>query len=318
MHEEDTLPDAPIVPIERKPTISASGSGSAVGHDGLVQDRRQATKETLPSRVVSKPVPQAQILDPREFQLGQIRRRFSPKETVQNGGALLKFNIVPSDPDFPFEMTALECLLSVPLTYPETKPSLKVGNKDIPRGFSFNIEEGFDGLVKERPRATLLELMKLLDKNLEFFLSAPKAETVKFVPNKDTRHLGTVPSRSVEPAIVPPTMDMASRNVNISLPQPVRTFTPNERAEASKRRESETRQLEARMGRMPLFKVSGLHSHNPPYYNSVHKSSHGQWMERDVFIMLVRKFHKLWRLVTQMLFKVARDSIALIHLALLY
>jgi len=245
----------------------AEGSTSASapnlpGEDGMIQDRRQAVTKPVPtSRVVPKPIPQAQTKDPREFQLGQIRRRFSPKETKQSagGGALLKFSLPPSDPDFPFEMTALECLLSVPARYPKDRPSLKVGNKDIPRGFALNVEAGFDGLANDKPDASLLDLVKALDKNLEAFLSAPKAETVKLVPNKDTRHLSAIPSRSVEPTVVPTDVKVGEIANEHAMRAPIRaveTFTAEQKTEAKKKRETETRQLEARMGRLPLYKKS--------------------------------------------------------------
>jgi hypothetical protein len=237
---------------------SSADSPDVPRDDGTIQDRRQAVTKPVPaSRVVPKPVPQAQTKDPREFQLGQIRRRFSPKETkASSGDALLKFSLTPSDPDFPFEMTALECLLSVPIKYPGARPTLKVGNKDIPRGFALNVEAGFDGLANDKPEASLLELMKALDKNLETFLSAPKADTVKLVPNKDTRHLSVLPSPSVEPrAVVEDKSAISQLTTRISA-KPVETFTAEQKAEASKKREVETRQLEARMGRLPLYKKS--------------------------------------------------------------
>jgi hypothetical protein len=243
--------------------VEASSSGIVITEDGMIQDRRQATNQVPASRVVTKPIPQAQAQDPREFQLGQIRRRFSPKESRHGSATLLKFSLTPSDPDFPFEMTALECLLSVPAAYPKEPPSLKVGNSDIPRGFAFNVEAGFDGLVEEKQDTTLLELMKALDKNLETFLSAPKADTVKLVPNKDTRHLSALPTRSVEPVATPAKhkeSDIGSVSNGKSTPSPAKpvvTFTAEQKAEASKRREAETRQLEARMGRLPLYKKSG-------------------------------------------------------------
>ncbi|XMA17240.1 hypothetical protein WAI453_010031 [Rhynchosporium graminicola] len=265
IHDETRFPGGSTA----KPTheTSESSGESTVTHpvreDGLIQDRRQAVTKPVPtSRVVAKPVPQAQTQDPREFQLGQIRRRFFPKETRQSGSgaALLKFSLAPSDPDFPFEMTALECLISVPANYPEEAPSLKVGNKDIPRGFSLNVEYGFGNLVKEKPESTLLELMKSLDKNLETFLSAPKAETIKILPNKDTRHLSSIPSRSLEPAISPAAAkfvpSISAGKAASDYVEPLITYTAQEKAEALKRRGVETRQLEARMKRLPLYKMS--------------------------------------------------------------
>lgn len=249
--------------------VEASGSGPLVGDDGMIQDRRQAVNKPVPaSRVAQKPVPQQATQDPREFQLGQIRRRFNPKESklarnelssIEEGTALLQFKITPSDPDFPFEMSALEVSLSVPPQYPKQRPSLGVLNKDIPRGFAFNIESGFSGLVSEKQDATLLELMKALDKNLEVFLSVPKAETVKLVPNKDTRHLAVLPSSSVGEATGFGREDVASSNHHEAQfpPKLEQHFTLEQKGEAAKRREVETRQLEARMGRLPLYKKSG-------------------------------------------------------------
>lgn len=247
--------------------VDASGSGVRPDEDGMLLDRRQAVTKPVPaSRVVPKPIPGAQTQSPYDFQLGQIRRRFSPSEQVLQGPegetTVLKFNLTPSDPDFPFEMSALNCQLYVPAGYPESKPRLKVGNRDIPRGFSLNVESGFDGLVKERPDSTLLEFMKALDRNLETFLSAPKVETVKLVLSKDSRHLSTLPSRSVEPAASPVTIQnekpIIQKEVKVApIVKPAPTFTAEEKSQASKRRQAETRQLEARLGRLPLFKKSG-------------------------------------------------------------
>lgn len=232
--------------------------------DGMAQDRHQAVVTPIASRVVPKPVPRTQTEDPREFQTGQIRRRFNPKETRPiQGGTLFKFKLQPSDPDFPFDLSALECSLSVPDAYPEAKPSLAVGNRDIPRGFAFNIESGFDGLIQEKPDATLLELLKALDRNLELFLSAPKADTIKLVPNKDTRHLSAQPQRSIAPArgtelVVHDRKALVKGDNPVSIPtKPAEVFTDQQKEEASKRREIEVRQLEARMGRLPLYKKSG-------------------------------------------------------------
>jgi hypothetical protein len=159
LHDESKLPGAPVTNKGTDEMAGDSGNGPVI-IDGMVQDRRQVTKSVPASRVVQKPVPKAQSEDPRAFQLGQIRRRFNPSESVWMGQAtLLKFNLAPSDPDFPFEMTALICHLYVPNDYPKTKPSLIVGNKDIPKGFSLNVQSGFDGLVQEKPESTLLELM---------------------------------------------------------------------------------------------------------------------------------------------------------------
>lgn len=225
---------------------------------GIQSPRRpkQAVSEALPTRVVPKPVAQSQVKDPRTYQVEQIRRRYSPKETtLQNGDTSLVFKLPPSDPDFPFELEFLECDLRVPLQYPKKAATLVVRNHDIPRGFAINIERGWDALVTERPDATLLTLTNALDKALESLLSEQKTETVKLTIFKDTRHLDGQQAPKVEPKIV------ASSSQTAPAPATRRyarepSFTPEQIAEAKARRAQEVRQLEARMGREPLFHKS--------------------------------------------------------------
>lgn len=217
----------------------------------------QAVTEAAPSRVVPKPVPKAQTEDARGYQIGQIRKRFSPKEsTVENGTSLLVFKLAPSDPDFPFELDSLQCELRVPKTYPKgaQPPTLSIKNKDIPRGFAVNVERGWDRLVQERKGATLLSLTNALDKNLEAFLSEQEAATVKLTIYKDTRHLdGTEQETPApEPAATEPTPRAEPRRRYV----PEESFSKEQIATAKERRTQETRQLEARMGRLPYYHKS--------------------------------------------------------------
>lgn len=230
------------------------------------------------SNVVAVPGPAAasQLRDQRAFQLRQVRRRYSPRETLGAAAAsasastsasaapaasercsVLDFALAPSDPDFPFALDALLCSLIVPPGYPgpdpASRPTLRIRNKDIPRGFAVNVERGFDALARERRNATLLGLMTALDHNLELFLSEKRAETVTFVANADKRHLPAPPGQPAPPAS-PPTDAEALRIASASDPMDV--FTPADQADAQRRRETETRQLEARLGRMVLFQKS--------------------------------------------------------------
>ena len=151
--------------------------------------------------------------------------------------------MTPSDPDFPFEMEGLECVLHVPLTYPKHgKPSLDVKNKEMGRGYQLNVERGFDVLVQKAPQTTLLGHMNALDKQLESLLTQEKAQTIKIVPNAG-------PRRTMEPQSTPQSQ--------LSKPpeptKPAQIYTSEQRRAAQDRREVETRQLEARLGRLPLF-----------------------------------------------------------------
>jgi phage FluMu protein Com len=228
---------------------------------GSSQTRKQAVAEASSSRVVPKPVPESQAQDPRAYQIEQLQRRYSPKEaTAPDGATSLLFKIKPSDPDFPFELAALECDLRVPQAYPDEKPVLHVKNKDIPRGFGINIERGWDGLVEKRPDATLLAHTRELDKNLEKFLSEQKAETVKLVTFRDTRHVEAQKAQTQE--TTQPKQEQVSEPAPPKpTPAPYRyvpepSYTREEITAAKERRALEIRQLEARMKRTPEYRRS--------------------------------------------------------------
>ena len=205
------------------------------------------------SRVIGKPVPKAQTEDPRQFQIKQLKRRFSPTEQNENGGTCYAFTMVPSDPDFPFELAGLECVLHVPDTYPSNgPPSIDVKNKDMGRGYQINVERGFARLAESRPQSTLLGLMNLLDKQLESLLTEQKAETIVIIPNnKSSRNAQRdgpvkIVQDEAQSSQAKPAMDS----------RPQEQYAPEQRHRASERREAETRQLEARIGRLPLFSKS--------------------------------------------------------------
>lgn len=212
-------------------------------------------------RVVQKPVSSLEADDPREFQIRQLRRRFNPIENAAEDGATsLALKMVPSDPDFPFEMAGgLDCVLHVPAKYPAfgARPFLKVKNKEMGRGYQINVERGFDRLAESSPHASLLALMNSLDKKLETLLIEPKAEVpVKIIiPAKHWKPTPSQDSGSAEPESTtaarakPDVVEVVVAAEKI----PPLSYTAEERTAAKSRREAETRQLEARLGRIPLF-----------------------------------------------------------------
>ena len=230
----------------------AQNNSTASGQPpSLTQGRRFIPPPVDGSRVVSRPVPKIQSENPREFQITQLKRRFSPTERSEDGGTGYAFSMAPSDPDFPFEMVGLECVLHVPTTYPkEARPFLDVKNKEMGRGFQINVERGFARLAESRPQSTLLGLMNSLDKQLESLLTEQKAETVTIIPNNARVQNRSAPHvKSVQNVGAPP-----APSITHSDPQNV--FPSEQRRLASERRDSETRQLEARIGRLPLFSKS--------------------------------------------------------------
>ncbi|KAL3464939.1 CHY zinc finger domain protein [Aspergillus heterothallicus] len=208
-----------------------------------------------------RPISQSERSDPREFQLNQLRRRFRPTETTDDSGTTLSFGMAPSDPDFPFELQSLECVLKVPTTYPACgRPSLKVANPEMGADFQENISRGFDDIVDSAlrmgGRETLLNWINSLDRHLERLLTTiERGPTLKFVPNAGrrdgdaSRHLAD-DLKSLTVSHIP------ERKPESRAPPAVKTrpvYTAEERFQAEKRRAVETKQLEARLGRLPLF-----------------------------------------------------------------
>ena len=179
----------------------------------------------------------------------QVVRRFSPRRQEEQDGTHLEFKLVPSDPDFPFELDGLQCELTVPPDWPTNgKPRLRVKNSEIPRGYQINVENGFDGLLL--PSRTLLASFNELDKNLERLLTSEKAQTVKIVANA-SRSDPLVPqvSQANSPKIK---KESSVTTPAVSLP----TYTPEQLREAQSKREADIRQLEARMNRAASFNKS--------------------------------------------------------------
>ena len=201
-------------------------------------------------------MPQSESNDPRGFQISQIKKRFSAREDHGSEGVTsLAFKLIPSDPDFPFEMSALDCLLKVPREFPEQKPSLRVTNKAMDRGFQVNVECGFDMIWNQSSSPTLLNAMKALDRQLEALLTAEKAEVVKLVAH--TRQGASIPIG--EGSIKAPSnanakmpADGTSDNRNKEAPKRVEP-SAERREQARLRREAETRTLESRFSRRPNF-----------------------------------------------------------------
>ncbi|KAL4932814.1 uncharacterized protein BDV17DRAFT_176123 [Aspergillus undulatus] len=210
-----------------------------------------------------RPISKTESSNPRAFQINQLRRRFRPTESNDESGTTLSFGLVPSDPDFPFDLDRLDCALHVPTTYPERgRPSLKVANPEIGAAFQEKVSRGFDNIVDDQlrfgGRGTLLNWMNTLDRHLERLLTTTeRGPTLKFVQN----------ARKEDAQEEATSKDLVDNMNSLALAQEVATkrnfappavevrpvYTAEERGQAEKRRAVETKQLEARLGRLPLF-----------------------------------------------------------------
>ncbi|QNP97776.1 YALIA101S12e03246g1_1 [Yarrowia lipolytica] len=154
---------------------------------GQNQNRSQRVTQADPSRRVARPKPNQE--NQRMNEINQVKRRWKsiteqvPEDAARDAGATtLTFDMAPSDPDFPFEISFLKVKMVVPKNYPKDVPSIEVQNKDIPKGFALNVDAGFYSIAKENlGRTSLLRIMYQLDNRLEEFLKMDKAKTIKIV-----------------------------------------------------------------------------------------------------------------------------------------
>ena len=237
------------------------GAGEAYTHGDTTPapsgDSGQTTTASLPlqpvtPRAVARPATEQGTEDQRASQIRQVQLRFRGKEeSGEDGESLLQFDMQPSDPDFPFEIKALNCVLKVPKIFPHAPPSLRISNKEMERGYQLNVERGFDGIWSELRQKTLLNALKLLDRRLEPLLVAQKAETIKVISNarKEPRKISSPVKEPIKSHSVPPARATSSIQGPIS---PV--LTQARVAEAQSKREVEVQQLKQRLGRDPTFK----------------------------------------------------------------
>ncbi|KAJ5090019.1 hypothetical protein N7532_008703 [Penicillium argentinense] len=235
-------------------------SGVATGVQNLSIGPGQSKQDSAPSHAAQpqRPVSKVEKNDPREFQLNQLRRRYRPDEKSDDNEHTLAFGLVPSDPDFPFELDSLQCVLHVPHSFPGTgRPTLTVTNPEMESAYQMNVARGFDDIVdftmRTNGRGTLLNWMNTLDRQLERLLTTlERGPKLKFVAN--------VGDPAANPETVVKGAPTATKAPEDKVEAPIAkappakpTYTTEQRDKAEKRRSTETKQLEVRLGRLPLF-----------------------------------------------------------------
>lgn len=186
---------------------------------------------------VPKPISHAEVEDPREFQINQIRRRFRPKERHDVNGTHLIFTMTPSDPDFSYKLSGLECILHVPDNYPMHEvPSLEITNEDLDIGKRDLVQQRFKQLANDLKSGSILRWMTVLDRSLERTLSLSQ------ISDADTRD----DSKGVDRAFV-------SKEASTPLSESPPLRKSRDEAGDFKRREREVAQLVSRLGKDPSF-----------------------------------------------------------------
>lgn len=244
----------------------SSTQAIVTGAERLNIGESQSKQSSIPAPVQpQRPVSKLEQSDPREFQINQLRRRYRPQEVNDAQGSTLTFGLVPSDPDFPFELERLQCVLHVPSSYPKGRPTLAVTNSEMEAAYQANVVRGFDDIVdftyRTNGRGTLLGWLNSLDKKLESLLTTlERGPTLKFFANLGDGSTTKEPTKAPEKTISQPSSSQGHGKTPSAAAKPApqaRTVAPKHtagaKAAAEKRRATETKQLEARLGRLPMY-----------------------------------------------------------------
>ncbi|KAJ6188535.1 Zinc finger CCCH-type [Penicillium mononematosum] len=248
----------------------SSAQALVTGAERLEIGENQSKQSSVAGSVQpQRPVSKLEQSDPREFQINQLRRRYRPQEVNDAQGTTLTFGLVPSDPDFPFELERLHCVLHVPSSYPKGRPTLAVTNSEMEAAYQANVVRGFNEIVdftyRTNSRGTLLAWLNSLDRKLESLLTTlERGPTLKFFANlgdgSTTKEPTKAPEKTSSNDLSQPSLSQGHSKTASVAAKPVpqaRTVAPKHTAEAKaaaeKRRATETKQLEARLGRLPMY-----------------------------------------------------------------
>lgn len=201
------------------------------------------------TRPTVKPPNKANNDDKRKLELIQLETRYKStfrliKETSNE--TVVRLAIKPSDPDFPYEIEALQLQLNIPKDYPKSACTVQVLNNDIPKGFAINLEKGYSARVDpSNAHQTLVRQMNWLDRNMETLLQQAPAPTVRFISNLNTnsaavsttddeipQHVKPIAEASIlKPQVNTPVNNQASSSSSSSKPivnyQPASTPRPS-------------------------------------------------------------------------------------------
>lgn len=256
-------------PDQSNDDVSASSSSeprnSGRSNKNNNQNKRpnQRIRQADPSRVVKKPQQSnPKRLSKRDQQIEQLRRAFPDLTNDEHDPTKFRLKLIPTDPDFAFDIQALDFNLYVPLTYPSQPrrdgtfatpseyPMIIVLNKEIPKGFSANVDIGFKSLAEQftQQNRTLLDMINALDRDLEGFLKQEKRATIKIVKNNKPR-----PSSLSNQEGTLNTSESSSQFNRFTIDSPPKLFVP---PEVRKERQAQIDKLKHSLGQSAVWGVS--------------------------------------------------------------
>ncbi|KAJ3009341.1 hypothetical protein HKX48_008026 [Thoreauomyces humboldtii] len=156
--------------------------------------------------ITTDPADRAKLLC--EADLATIERRFSASgyslvltNAVQT---VVRANLVPTDPDFPFELEGLELEIALPTSYPMIPCTIRVLNESIPASLRRNVEKAWTKKATAS-KLLILPMINWLDSQLEALLieSAEPPAKITFINNERHQRGVSVPERELSMGVVP-------------------------------------------------------------------------------------------------------------------
>ncbi|KAJ3337925.1 hypothetical protein HDU93_000312 [Gonapodya sp. JEL0774] len=118
---------------------------------------------------------------PRAVDIYQLHRRYPATFRHVDStdfADVYEVELVPTDPDFPFDLPGITLRLTVPTTYPAGSPRLSVmGPNSLPDNLRRKIQRGFDTWSERsgKDRGSLVKCVAWIDRNLETLLVVDSA-----------------------------------------------------------------------------------------------------------------------------------------------
>ncbi|KAI8586390.1 hypothetical protein BDZ88DRAFT_429385 [Geranomyces variabilis] len=214
---ESTSKGAPPLNVSNERPSQARRSQPAVPASRPAVSR--PAPRSLEDRLASTTDPILQAALTRSLDLEKLERRFraSGYQVVSSTkvSTVIAATVVPSDPDFPYDLPGLELEITILARYPLTPAAISVKNAEIPAPLKKGIEKAW-AKKAAAAKVGILAMINWLDRQLEELLieNDEPAETIRFVSHAKTQK--PVASRELSLGVMPSPTAVAENSVESS------------------------------------------------------------------------------------------------------
>jgi len=160
---------APAIQLSSFAALSSNPSDNAIAtsrnNEQTINTSNTAT-HIVPSTLLSRQPFKRPVTD-GSSDLATLKLRYPTAKTLTTSTAsIIAIDLVPSDPDFPFDLPFLRIEICIPKAYPTERSTITVKDTSIPLQLKRSIEDAW----RDKPSCSLLDMCKWLDRSLESLL----------------------------------------------------------------------------------------------------------------------------------------------------